>query len=43
MVRELLPPQTTVLENYIHPNVIYNETKRSLELDIYVPSYKLAM
>jgi hypothetical protein len=31
-----------VLENYRHPDLLHSVTKRKVELDIYVPSMKLA-
>lgn len=44
MVERILPAHTSVLTDYVHPLLRYEvaDGKRPMQLDVWVPSYKLA-
>eukprot|EP01124_Arcella_intermedia_P023470 TRINITY_DN3740_c0_g2_i2.p1 TRINITY_DN3740_c0_g2~~TRINITY_DN3740_c0_g2_i2.p1 ORF type:complete len:428 (-),score=80.89 TRINITY_DN3740_c0_g2_i2:77-1360(-) len=43
VLQQILPPDTLILEDYLHPNLTWDETNRKMELDIWVPELKLAL
>ena len=42
VVKELFPGHE-VIEDYKHPKLLYSNTQRAMQLDVYVPSLKLAL
>lgn len=41
-MERLVSPGTTILYNYRHPDLSYTNSRRAMELDVYVPSLSLA-
>lgn len=41
-ISSLFPSSLAVHFNYKHPSLVFSRTKRNMELDIYIPSYRLA-
>jgi hypothetical protein len=43
MLKALLPTETAVYSNYSHPKLVFPSSRKQVELDIYIPSYQLAL
>ncbi len=42
VIERLVPDDCPILANYLHPQLVYRDTKKKMELDIYLPSLSLA-
>lgn len=40
--KELFPANEDLLTDYFHPELIYKESEKPMQLDIFIPSLKLA-
>eukprot|EP01124_Arcella_intermedia_P024109 TRINITY_DN3987_c0_g2_i2.p1 TRINITY_DN3987_c0_g2~~TRINITY_DN3987_c0_g2_i2.p1 ORF type:complete len:480 (-),score=120.91 TRINITY_DN3987_c0_g2_i2:412-1851(-) len=43
VLQQILPERTDVLEDYLHPDLYWDESRKQMELDIWVPNYHLAL
>jgi hypothetical protein len=43
LLRSMLPEDTEIFYNYHDNSLVYSDTNKSVELDIYVPKYSLAL
>lgn len=41
-VQQLFPPSTIIIEDYHHPQLLFEDSKEPMELDIYVEQFKIA-
>jgi hypothetical protein len=42
MIQLALPENTKILNNFKHPQLFYSNSRKHMELDVYVPEYSLA-
>lgn len=42
VIQLALPPNTKILENFKHPQLMYSSSRKHMELDVFVPEYSLA-
>lgn len=42
VLQRLLPEDVKIYEDYKHPSLIFQASKKRMELDVYIPEYSLA-
>eukprot|EP01124_Arcella_intermedia_P002785 TRINITY_DN11518_c0_g1_i4.p1 TRINITY_DN11518_c0_g1~~TRINITY_DN11518_c0_g1_i4.p1 ORF type:complete len:468 (-),score=107.57 TRINITY_DN11518_c0_g1_i4:30-1433(-) len=43
ILEQILPEKTEIYEDYLHPQLFWEETNSKMQLDIWVPRYKMAL